>query len=198
LSDVLDTTATDGDLNRREYSGFEATFNARLPHGASIFGGWWSDRDITVACDGDDPNTFIFCDQSVLDIPFRNNLKLAGSATLPYAVQLGISVQSYAGGPLAVNWAVPANLFPGGRTQPVTVPLVAPGEKYLDRWTQVDASFKKIFTVGAHRLEGSIDLFNALNSNVVLQRNQAFGASLDQPQQILQPRLIRFSAQWKF
>lgn len=198
LSDVLDTTASNSDLNRREYSGFEATFNARLPLGASMFGGWWSDRDITVACDGDDPNTFIFCDQSVLGIPYRNNYKLAGSVPLPLDIQLGVSVQSYAGNPLTVSWSVPANLFPGGRTQPVTVPLVPAGEKYLDRWTQVDASVKKLFNFGKHRVEGSLDLFNALNSNVILLRNQAFGTTLDQPQQILQPRLIRLSAQWKF
>ncbi|MGC4081152.1 MAG: TonB-dependent receptor [Vicinamibacterales bacterium] len=197
-SDVLDTTASDRSLNRREYVGFEATFNARLPRGASMFGGWWSDRDITVACDGDDPNTFIYCDQSVLNIPYRHNYKLAGAAPLPWDVQLGVSVQSYAGNPLTVTWAVPANLFPGGRTQPVTVPLIPAGEKYLDRWTQVDASVKKLFSIGRHRIEGSIDLFNALNGNVVLQRNQAFGTTLDQPQQILQPRLIRLSAQWKF
>ena len=33
------------------------------------------------------------------------------------------------GGPLAANWAVPANLFPGGRTQSVTVNLSAPGQQ---------------------------------------------------------------------
>jgi hypothetical protein len=41
-------------------------------------------------------------------------------------------------------------------------------------------------------------MFNALNSNVVLAQNQSFGATLDQPTQILQPRLLRVSAQWKF
>lgn len=196
--DALDTNATNRDLNRREYQGFEASFNLRLPKNASLFGGWWSDRDIFVTCDGDDPNTFIFCDQSQYGVPYRNSLKLAGSAMLPLDVQLGVSMQSYAGGPLTVNWAVPANLFPGGRSQPVTVPLIPAGEKYLDRWTQVDLSLRKIFTIGSQRFEGSLDLFNAFNGNVVLQRNQAFGVSLDQPQQILQPRLIRLSGQWKF
>ena len=41
-------------------------------------------------------------------------------------------------------------------------------------------------------------MFNALNSNVVLAKNQSFGATLDQPSQILQPRLLRVSGQWKF
>jgi hypothetical protein len=208
LVDLFDTTATDRDLNRRGYDGFETTFNIRLPGGAGLFGGYWTDRNIVVACDGDDPNTFLYCDQSELDMPFQHNFKLAGSAMLPFQVQLGASVQSYGGdagnttypiGPsLQANWVVPANLFPGGRTQSVTVPLIPPGQKHLDRWTQVDVSFKKLFTIAGHRLEGSLDMFNALNSNVVLAVNQAFGATLDRPTQILQPRLLRISAQWKF
>lgn len=199
LSDVLDTTASDRNLNRREYRGIEASFNWRLPKNVSMFGGWWVDKDVTVACDGDDPNVFQYCDQSKLDIPFLSSLKLAGAAPLPYDIQLGVSVQSYAGGPLAVNWAVPATVFPGGqRTQAVTVPLIAPGTKYLDRWSQVDLSLRKLINVGKNRFEGSLDIFNALNSNVVLAKNQAFGPTLDQPTQILQPRLLRISMQWKF
>jgi hypothetical protein len=198
LSDLLDTTASDGTLNRRGYTGLEASFNIRLPKGASLFGGWWSDKDITVACDGTDPNTFLYCDQSQLGIAFVNNFKAAGSAMLPLGIQIGASLQSYAGAPLTVSWVVPANLFPGGRTQSVTVPLIAPGTKYFDRWTQLDLSFRKLFVFGKQRFEGALDVFNILNSNVVLAQNQAFGATLDQPTQILQPRLMRVSAQWKF
>lgn len=207
-SDIFDTTATDRDLNRRGYSGVETSFNIRLPGGSGIFGGYWSDKNIVVACDGDDPNTFQYCDQSSLDIPFQHNFKLAGSAPLPYGVLLGASVQSYGGdagntaypigSALTVNWVVPANLFPGGRTQSVTVPLIHPGSKYLDRWTQIDLSLRKIFSFGTHRIEGALDMFNFLNSNVVLTQNQSFGPQLDQPSSILQPRLLRVSMQWKF
>src|SRR5262245_16953516 len=91
-SDVLDTTATDRDLNRKGYQGFEASANVRLARGASVFGGWWSDRDITVACDGDNPNTFLYCDQSVLDIPFVNNFKMAGAVPVPLDIQIGTSL----------------------------------------------------------------------------------------------------------
>jgi carboxypeptidase family protein len=197
-SDVLDTTATNRDLNRKGYQGFEASATVRLPKGASLFGGWWSDKDLTVACDGDNPNTFLYCDQSALDIPYVNNYKLAGSVPLPYDIQLGTSLQSYAGAPLTVNWVVPTNLFPGGRNAAVTVPLIAPGTKYLQRWTQLDLSVRKGIAIGNQRFEGSLDMFNALNSNVILAQNQSFGATLDQPTQILQPRLLRLSVQWKF
>ena len=129
-SDVLDTTATDTSLNRKGYRGFEASANVRPPRGASVFGGWWSDKDIAVTCDGDNPNTFLYCDQSVLKIPFVNNLKVAGAIPLPFDVQIGTSLVSYAGAPLSVSWVVPANLFPGGRNAAVTVPLIAPGTKY--------------------------------------------------------------------
>ncbi len=169
-----------------------------MPRGAGLFGGWWNDNVVTVSCDGDDPNTFLYCDQSELDIPFRNSFKLAGAAPLPFGVELGASFISYAGEPLAVNWTVPANLFPGGRTQSVTARLIPPGTKYLKQWNQVDVSFKKVFTFGQHRVDGSLDIFNALNGNVVLTENQAFGSSLGRPDNILQPRLLRISAQWKF
>ena len=97
-----------------------------------------------------------------------------------------------------VNWSVPANLFPGGRTQSVTVNLVPPGSKYLDRWSQLDLSFRKVFKIGKYRVDGAMDMFNALNSNVVLSENQNFGATLGQPQAVLQGRLLRVSTQIKF
>ena len=113
-------------------------------------------------------------------------------------MQIGAALQSYAGAPLAVNWSVPSNLFPGGRTQAVTVNLVPPGSKYLDRWNQLDLSFHKVLKFGRARIDTALDVFNALNSNVVLQQNQNFGSSLDQPQQILQGRMLRVSNQIKF
>ena len=76
--------------------------------------------------------------------------------------------------------------------------LVPPGSKYLDRWTQLDLSFRKVFSVGRLRIDGAVDMFNALNSNVVLSENQNFGTTLGQPQAVLQGRLLRVSSQIKF
>jgi hypothetical protein len=113
-------------------------------------------------------------------------------------MQVGATLQSYAGLPLAVNWAVPSNLFPGGRTQAVTVNLTPPGSKYLKRWNQLDLSVRRVFRFGKVRLDGALDVFNSLNSNVVLTENQSFGSTLGQPQAILQGRLLRVSSQIKF
>jgi hypothetical protein len=80
----------------------------------------------------------------------------------------------------------------------VTVNLIAPGTKYLKRWNQLDLSLRRVFSVGKVRLDASLDVFNMLNSNVVLNENQNFGASLGAPLEILQPRLLRISTNMKF
>ena len=197
LVDLLDTTA-DHSKARVSYNGFELAASARLPGGGMAFGGWSNDNLVTVTCAGYDPNTFRFCDQSQYEIPFRNDFKFAGSYPLPFRTQVGATLQSYAGQPLAVNWAVPANLFPGGRTQSVTVNLVEPGVKYLKRWNQLDLSFRKLFIVRGVRIDGAVDIYNSLNSNVVLSENQNYGSSLGQPLAVLQGRLLRLSTQIKF
>jgi hypothetical protein len=196
--DLLDTTATDRSKARVGYNGLELSSTARLPGGGNMFGGWSADRLVTVSCAGFDPNTFRFCDQSKYSIPFRHDFKFAGSYPVLWGVQIGATLQSYAGLPLAVNWNVPADRFPGGRTQAVTVNLAAPGSKYLHRWSELDLSFRKVFRVGKYQVDGAMDMFNALNSNVVLQENQNFGSSLGQPQAVLQGRLLRISSQIKF
>jgi hypothetical protein len=198
LVDLLDTTATDRSKARINYNGLEVSFTARLPKGLNAFGGWSTDRLVTVACASNDPNTFRFCDQSQYSIPFRHDFKFAGSFPLPFDTQVGAALASYAGNALTVSWAVPSGVFPGGRTQAVTVPLIPPGVSYLDRWNQLDLSFRKVFKFGSRRVDGALDVFNALNSSVVLQQNQNFGSSLGTPQAVLQGRLLRVSSQIKF
>jgi len=200
---------TDRSRLGRHYDGIEVSFNARLPRGGTAFGGWSSERRIDVACELDNPNfasdpstttpwSYRFCDQSKLDIPFRSDFKLTAAYPLPLDFQIGATVASYAGDPLRVMWSVPPALFPGGRTQSVTIDLVAPGEKYLDRWNQLDLSLRKIFHVKKTRFDASIDIFNVTNSNVVLTEITSYGPTLGNPTQILQPRLLRLSANMKF
>jgi hypothetical protein len=59
-------------------------------------------------------------------------------------------------------------------------------------------SFRKVFKAGRARIDAALDVFNALNSNVVLSQNQNFGSTLGQPQAVLQGRLLRVSSQIKF
>jgi len=207
LVDLLDTTA-DRSKARYSFQGVELTFRARLPKGGSMIGGWSGGKTITVACANlSDPNTFRYCDHSELDIPYRHSFKFSGSYPLPLGLVVGASAVSNAGhligsdvtdGSLAVNWNVPANLFPGGRTQAVTTRLIPPGSQYLTRWNQLDVQIKRVFRVGTLQIEPGVDVYNVFNSNVVLTQNQNFGSALGQPQQVLQGRLLRLNAQINF
>ena len=207
LVDLVDTTA-DRSKARYSFQGVELTFRARLPKSGSLYGGWSAGQAVTVGCANfSDPNTFRYCDHSELSIPFRHSFKFSGSYPLPLGVVVGASAVSNAGhllgnivpdGSLAVNWAVPANLFPGGRTQPVTVRLIPPGSQYLKRWNQLDVQFKRVFNVGNLRFEPGVDVYNVFNSNVVLVQNQNFGSALGRPERVLQGRLLRLTAQFVF
>jgi hypothetical protein len=76
--------------------------------------------------------------------------------------------------------------------------VVAPGPKFLDRWSQLDLEGRRTFKVGRYFVTGQVDVYNALNSNVVLTENQTFGAALGQPLTILQGRIFRAALQMKF
>jgi hypothetical protein len=97
--DNFDTNA--GSDRTQIYSGFDFTFNARLPGGATAFGGFITERTLRVTCDEpDDPNTLLYCDDRDNDIPYRPQLKLAGTYPGPWGIQISASFQSLAGRPI--------------------------------------------------------------------------------------------------
>ena len=199
LVDLVDVTSTDRSKSRLTYNGLEVSVSARLRTGGTVIGGWSADKTVTVNCAGYDPNTFRYCDQSTLDIPFRHDFKIVAAQPLPLGVQVGTVLQSYAGGPLAVNWAVPASVYPGGqRTQSVSVNLIPPGSKYLSRVTQLDLSLRKSIKLRRVQVDAALEMYNAINTNVVLNENQNFGSSLGTPMEIFQPRLLRISTNLRF
>jgi len=88
------------------YNAFEFNFNARLPHGARVFGGTATDRTIANTCSGasTNPNFLLtiggvnYCDQTNSGIPWRTQFKLAGTFPLPwYGVQFAASFQALPG-----------------------------------------------------------------------------------------------------
>jgi hypothetical protein len=96
LVDTLDTNAGPG--RKQIYNGVDLTLNARLPGGATFFGGMVTERTLRVTCDEpDNPNFLLFCDDRENDIPFKPQLKLAGSYPLPWGLQVSASFQSLAG-----------------------------------------------------------------------------------------------------
>jgi hypothetical protein len=91
---------------------------------------------------------------------------------------------------------LPANALASGNT---TVDLLVPGALYpLERRTQLDMRFAKIFRVGRQRYDVGVDLYNLLNSNAVTGYEETYqyttnGATWLVPEQIMAPRIARFN-----
>ncbi len=94
--DELDTNA--GSDRKQTYSGFDLTFNARLPRGGTLFGGFTMERTLRATCDEpDNPNNLRFCDDWDNDIPFQKQFKFAGTYPLGWGIQASASFQSLNG-----------------------------------------------------------------------------------------------------
>ena len=196
------------------YDGIEVSFSSRLPAGGTLFGGWTTQRNLSVFCSSNDnPNgptvadLFLgenvanggrFCDQRDFDVPFTHEFKLAGNYPVGFGVDIGAILQSYAGRERVITWTPAPTLFPGGRTNQETLILTKPGSIYYPRYNQLDLNLKKTFRAGRKTYTGQIDFFNALNGTAIFTQNNAIGASLGQVQSILQGRMMRLGFQMKF
>jgi hypothetical protein len=97
LTRINNVVSTD-DSQKEWYNGYELSFTARLPRGASLFGGMTAERMLWKLCnEQSNPNNLLYCDSTRSGIPFRTQLKLAGSYPLPYGVQVSGSLQSIPG-----------------------------------------------------------------------------------------------------
>jgi hypothetical protein len=93
---VADNFITNSALNTDKYNGFETGFNARLPGGGAIFGGWSVERNIMSRCDQrSDPNRLLFCDAGNFEIPWLHDFKISGTVPLPWGFQFSGSAQFY-------------------------------------------------------------------------------------------------------
>ena len=91
-----DRFMTNSDLNTDTYNGFETGFNARLPNGVTMFGGWSMERNIMTRCDQrENPNRLLFCDAGNYDIPWLHDFKISGVVPLPGGWSLSGSAQFY-------------------------------------------------------------------------------------------------------
>src|SRR5262245_42106294 len=161
---------------------FEFGFNARLPHGASVFGGTSTDRTLQVQCDiSDNPNRLNFCDQTQDPVPFNTQFKFAGSTPLPWGLQAGISFQTYkyilANGTV---WQITRTTrysadckgpcTPNGLVNPnqtvatLNVPLDTPGTTALNRINQLDVNVGRWVKYRNVSFKPEISLFNLLNN----------------------------------
>jgi hypothetical protein len=139
-----------------------------------------------------------FCDQRNFDMPFRHEFKLTGNTTLPYDIGFGAVWMSFPGRERVITYTVPANLFPGGRTNLETIILNEPGSVYYPRYNQLDINFRKTFRFGSKTLTGQVDLFNVLNGSAIWTQINTVGSSLGVITETLQGRTPRIGLTFKF
>jgi hypothetical protein len=98
LRAVQDFDRNAGSGRKQTYNGGDLTFNARLPRGGTIFGGFTAERTLRVTCDEpDDPNFLRFCDDRDNGIPFLKQFKFAGTYPVGFGIQVSATFQSING-----------------------------------------------------------------------------------------------------
>ena len=76
---VVTNTTNDPDLFSEVYNGYETSFNARLPGGTTLFGGWTFERNLFTRCDiPHDPNRQLFCHAGGLRHPVHARVQGLG------------------------------------------------------------------------------------------------------------------------
>jgi hypothetical protein len=145
-----------------------------------------------------------FCQR---ETPWLTQFKTFGVYTLPKVdVQVSGTYRSIPGDPLraafnASNAYLAANSTLGrplaGGAANLTIDLVAPYTIFLDRRNELDMRFGKVLRVGRARSVVSMDVFNLLNIDTVVNANQNF-AVWQRPTQILNARVLKFSVQFDY
>ena len=84
-------------------------------------------------------------------------------------------------------------------TQTTSVALINPNTMWENRRSQLDLRTTKLLRIAASRtLRINFDAYNLFNANDVLSQTTAWGANWRKPSQILDGRLLTFSAQFQF
>ncbi|PYR49264.1 MAG: hypothetical protein DMF89_13470 [Acidobacteria bacterium] len=123
--------------------------------------------------------------------------------TWPAGVTLAATFQSIPGQPLAANVTyssaqVEQSLGRPLSTAPtVSVNVIPPGTVYGDRLNQLDVRLGKNFRVQRYRINASVDVYNVLNSDAVLNEKSAY-LVWRTPLSVVKPRFVKFSAQLDF
>jgi hypothetical protein len=95
---------TNSDGRSHTYNGIDLTVNGRLPGGATVFGGFVTERNLRNICDEpDDPNLLLYCDDADNDIPWRPTFKLSGTYPMGWGMSVSATWQDAAGRALGLT-----------------------------------------------------------------------------------------------
>src|SRR6266511_2436212 len=207
-----DRVITNLDFLESNYNGLSLSFNKRMSNKWQLLGGvTWQKHQCfyhtgtftnpgsnpgttTTLMDFNEPNVLLNRDDSSVFIDLPWSFNFSGSYQLPYDVTLSGKYVARAGDPLLRAVAVT------GLSQGTEIVWVQP--RGVDRTETVtkflDVRFAKQLRFGSRRLEGTLDVFNLLNANHVLDQTVAIGSTLGRPSRTMTPRIIRFGITTRF
>ena len=201
---------TNDPTSKQTYKGLEITANKRLSNRWQMLAGytysrsWYSGPSIAA-----NPNSFIFADGPIYnDRPHQ--FKVSGSYLLPYDIMASGNIRMQSGPP--ITRFVNQSLSAGGSTSVNVEPV---GSNRLSAMKTLDLRAAKTFRFGARAVDVNMDIFNVTNANTVWSVYSQTGrlnvrpsgdpnaATVNRqqflaPQQILAPRIVRFTASFKF
>ncbi len=213
------------------YEGFDASVVGRFSHGAFLSAGINAQKRIFDQCNLVNAGILsavvtaatevaeVFPDGSKAchqDLPYRPDLKLLGSYTVPFDIQLSATfqfsrgVQNGGAAPsvLATWTATPAtattlgHAYSAGATTK-TVNLMAVGQNYgNDNLTQLDVRASKRFRIDRYRIRLDFDAYNITNSDWPFTVNTTFSTAATsaylRPTNVLQARFFKVGASFEF
>jgi Carboxypeptidase regulatory-like domain len=224
-ADILDSFDPQ---RQRIYNSYSFEFNARPGGRARVFGGLSVERELNVNCtQPDNPNSQRFCDERHLEdgfaIPWRKNLRFAGSVPLNYGITVSGSLQSNRGVAIgttttgSASYAIgsttryPANcpapclagavvIGPSLTVTTLTVPLVPYLVNVADRINQLDIKASKNFQFGRATVSPSLELFNLINPDQIVSYVSTGYATSSylRPNSIVQGRILGVSVQTRW
>ena len=132
-------------------------------------------------------------------------LKLIGSYTLPYDIQIAATYSNAPGPERRADVSFSEATIAAALGRPSTtgsqlINVIQPGSEYGDRFNQVDLRFTKILTLGSSgaRLRAMFDIFNVFNNNTTGFEEPAFGDNWLNAQVLVPGRLGKVAFQLDF
>ena len=139
--------------------------------------------------------------------PMLTQFKLYGVYTVPkVAVELAGTLRSMPGNEInaafvATNPYLAASSTLGralsGSAPNMTIGLLRPNSEFLERRNELDLRFGKVLRAGKSRSVVSLDIYNALNTDALINVNQSFAVWM-RPTEILNARLAKVSIRFDF
>jgi hypothetical protein len=169
--------------------------NTRFGRGVQIGGGGDTGHTVTDNCLViNSPQQLLNC-HVVAPFKAQTQVKAFGTYPLPADFTVSATLQNLSGAPFEANWNAPndaiapslgRNLAACGTrvtcTATSVVPLIAPMTHFLPRRTQLDLRLTKALKLGARtRVQANLDVYNALNTSVILSYNSRYGSTWQRP-----------------